>query len=227
MAKQNKKWLIGLGLFAGAAWWLSRKTAAVTNLRWYVASVKYDKSNSNISRSLFKITIRVENPSADTVRFDRFAGKVQVKGQTISTIDALGAGKGIRLMPGSTDVVVDAVVSHLVAISVIKDFVQQLGAGSFREMLTVEGTLYAGGLAVPINQSQDVSIGKARVSLEFATKEEMEDYFQKSHLYVTTGKNDNFSLNGIGAASKKKLDPQSGSLHIRYIMANEARQILT
>jgi hypothetical protein len=149
----NKKWLVGLGIVGGLAWWLSRTSAAVEGLRWFVASVKYDKTGSNITRSLFKITIRVENPSSDTVRFDRFIGKVLVQGATLSTIDATGVGKGIQLNPGNTDVVVDAVVSHLVGISVMKDFVTQITTGNFSEMFTVQGNLYAGGIAVPIQQS--------------------------------------------------------------------------
>lgn len=227
----NKKWFVGLGILGGLAWWLSRTSAAVDSLRWYIAGVKYDKGNSNITRSNFKITIRVENPSADTVQFDRFTGKILVKGGTLSTIDATGAGKGIRFMPGNTDVVIDAVVSHLVAISIVKDFVESIATGSFKEMFTIQGSLYAGGIAVPIEQTQAVgigsAIGKARVSLEFPTREEMEDYFSKSHLYVTSGKDGNFSLNGIGQVSKKNSTQQSGSPYIRYMMANEARQVLT
>lgn len=236
MQKNGKKIVIGLGIAAGLAWWLSRKSAAVESLRWFIAGFKYDKSSSNITRSLFKITIRVENPTADTVGFDQFTGKVMVQGATLSTLDVSGAGKGIRFMPGNTDIVLDAVVSHLVAISVIKDFVTQVMSGNFKEAFTVTGNLYAGGIAIPISQTQTASIGKARVSLEFATREEMEDYFEKSHLYVTPTKNNKGkggtsafspSLNGIGTISKKKSLPLIGFAHTRYTMANEVRQILT
>ena len=133
MQKNGKKIVIGLGIAAGLAWWLSRKSAAVDSLRWFIAGVKYDKTGSNITRSLFKITIRVENPTADTVGFDQFTGKVMVQGATLSTLDVSGAGKGIRFMPGNTDIVLDAVVSHLVGLSVIKDFVTQVMAGNFKE----------------------------------------------------------------------------------------------
>jgi hypothetical protein len=227
MASNNRKWLLGLGIAGGLAWWLSRKSAAVESLRWYIAGVKYDKSSSNITRSLFKITIRVENPTADTVRFDRFTGKVLVQGATLSTLDVTGAGKGIRFAPGNTDIVLDAAVQHLIAISVIKDFVSQITTGNFKEMFTIQGNLYAGGIAIPISETQSASIGKARVSLEFATREEMEDYFQKSNLYVGPGGGNKFSVNGIGNISKKKSLPLSGLHLTRYTMANEVRQVLT
>ncbi len=233
--KSNGKVLVGLGIVAaGLAWYLSRQSAAVDSLRWYIAGIKYDKSASNITRSLLKITIRVENPTADTVTFDQFTGKVMVQGATLSTLDVTGRGKGIRLIPGNTDIILDAVISHLVALSIVKDFITQIAAGNFKEAFTITGNLYAGGIAIPISQTQTAAIGKAKVNLEFDSREEMEDYFQKSNIYVSPVKNNkgkggpsafNPSLNGIGALSKKKYLPQNGYPHIQRITANAAGQV--
>jgi len=195
------------------AYILMEKANAVKNLQWQFARVQLDKKATGIQRIALLVTIRVTNPTRTTVAFDSFNANLSVKGTLLTSLQANRATNAIQLTPGNTDVTMTAYVDTIGLLKTIPGVIRELVAGKFNQLIDVTGTLYAGGFTFPLTQSVAVSfgntasVGKARVSLEFATNDEAAEYFQRSNIYVTAkggGKSKpGYSLNGIGSVKKK------------------------
>lgn len=204
--------IAGAALLIGHTLW--QKAQAVKNLVWQVGSIKIDRKLTGWQKVAFAVTIRIYNPTATSVAFDRFILNFLVKGVTISAIEANRQTTSITIAPGTTDVQMTAWVDTLSTLKELPAIIRQLLNGEFNQAVTATGMLYAGGFTFPLEQNLNIGngIGKARVSLEFASNDEAAEYFQRSNIYVTSngGKPPQFSINGI----KKKWQPHRGSLLI-------------
>lgn len=200
--------IAGAAVLLGHTLW--QKAQAVKNLVWQVSSVILDRKLTGWQKTAFAVTIRIYNPTNTSVAFDRFILNFLIKGITISTIEANRQTTSITIAPGTTDVKMTAWVDNLSTLKELPAIIRQIINGEFNQAITATGMLYAGGITFPLEQNVSFGngIGKARVSLEFEDNDAAAEYFQRSHIYVTSngGKLPGYSVNGV----KKKWQPRRG-----------------
>lgn len=136
---------------------LMQTSNTVNQLRYFLRKVKYNKSNSTFLRTALVVTIAVENPTRNSVRFNQFVGSISLKGTTISTLQVTGDDRPITFKTGTTDMDIDAIINHGTVLKLLPGLIAQITTGNFSELVTVTGTLYAGNLTIPINQSINLS----------------------------------------------------------------------
>ena len=74
---------------------LMQTSNTVNQLTYFLRKVKYNKKNSTAFRTALVVTIAVENPTRNSVRFNQFVGTISLKGTTISTIQVSGDNRPI------------------------------------------------------------------------------------------------------------------------------------
>lgn len=136
---------------------LMQAVNTVDQLRYFVRKVKYNKSNSTAFRTALVVTLGIENPTRNSVQFNRFVGTVKIKGTEVTRIEVNGDLRPITFKPGTTDVEMDCIISHASVIQLLPGILAQLRTGGLTDLLQITGTLYAGGLTIPINQQIQLS----------------------------------------------------------------------
>lgn len=144
------------GAVAYIVYRLMQTKNTVEQLRYFVSGVKYNKSNSTALRSALTISLTIENPTSNAVTFNRFIASVSIKGQPVTSIEVNGMSMPITFKPGNTVISMDAIIEHLKVLQILPGIISQLTSGNFSEMINVTGTLYAGGLTIPV--SNDIKL---------------------------------------------------------------------
>ena len=146
-----------LGLSA-IAYWFSRQANTVTQLSYFIAGLRYNKKNSTALRSEILLTLRIQNPTTNTVRFDGFSGTLKMAGNTLASVSLNKQFDGIALKPGDNDITIPVGISHLSALQAIVPVLKSLFAGvPVKDPVDVSGTLTAAGLQFPITQKINLS----------------------------------------------------------------------
>lgn len=187
----------GIAALALLGYKAMRVKNVVDNLRWSIDSISINKKDTNLLNIALNLRIKVVNPSNEPVSFDGFFASISLKGKHIAEFTRKA---NISLIPGNSFIEVPTSISTLGFASEIFSLLKSLIGGQINESVLVSGTLYAGGLSLPLRQTLPLKIGgegvgKARVSLEFANNEEAAEYFQKSNIYVKAGPAKGFSKN--------------------------------
>lgn len=137
------------------AYRLMQVTNAVQQLKISVGSVKH--RTSNLTSTQFDVTLSVYNPNKVRVNFERIYSQVKVEGKLLGELDIAGAGTSIQPL-GNTDIKVPLIINHLNAVGVVVPIISALiNKRPITTPFEILGTLYAGGLQLPIAQTIKLS----------------------------------------------------------------------
>lgn len=155
---------------AGAAifvWGKLGTGLALKKLKFYRPRVKFGRvSLTNIE---MQITIDIENPGSSDVALDYFTGDMSLNGKPLSSFTFNGNNQTVIKARQVTPIPFTVVISNITALSTLLALVKQLAAGgSFKALVNVAGSIYAGGysydvaFAYDLKTNQVAGVGRMR-----------------------------------------------------------------
>lgn len=161
--KLNNLFLVAGGIIGYCIYQAQLAGNTVKQLSFMIFGIKYDKSNSNIIQSQLIITLRIHNPTFNTVSFNSFQGSIFLLGTNVAKV-FYSPGRPITINSGpnsNTDITFPVVVFHSNA-TVIKDAILQWAKGNFNQTIRIVGVLNIAGTKIPFDKTTKLNeIGSA------------------------------------------------------------------
>ena len=156
------------------AYRLFAQTTAAGQLKYFVKNVTY--GDSNLGYTNLNVTLTVDNPSNENLRFNKFFCRILVNNSELANATMTDQGTPIYLKPGQTDLVIPVRVGHLSALQTLASVISQIvNKQPIQQPVTITGLLYAANLQIPITQTMTVTpqgikgIGTIEPSKNFST----------------------------------------------------------
>jgi LEA14-like dessication related protein len=154
----SKKWLIPVLVAGGIIYWIATKANTANQISYYIHHVKLNKSNTNAFRSELLVTLRINNPSSNSLKFNSFSGTISIDNQVLTTIQYSGFNQGIYIAPKTTtDITVPVVINHFNVLSNLSNIIKLIANGTMEQPLTIAAELVAGQFTIPIHQQIKLS----------------------------------------------------------------------
>ena len=132
---------------------------AATELQYRIKDISLDSRNTGLFNTRFLLTIQVINPNRETVIFDRFYGSIFRSGSRIASFDFQNPSGIIVVRAGSyKNVQFPIDVNNLSVGSELLNILKNGLGGS--TAITIDGTLYAGNIQIPVEKTIDLKTGK-------------------------------------------------------------------
>jgi LEA14-like dessication related protein len=149
-------WLLLLGGAAAIGYHMSKVANAVQQL--VVSLKKIRHASTDLTQSKFILTLSVYNPNNVTVSYKRFYAQVKVAGQLLSEVNMASPG-GVNFLGLQTkDLEFPVFINHATAGLLIKDITKALlNKSRIDTVFDIQGTLYAGGLQLPVKAALKLS----------------------------------------------------------------------
>jgi hypothetical protein len=129
-----------------------QKAMAAQMLFYSIRRIRY--ISTDLSKTTLELELGVSNLSNESLAYDRFFGQIRYNGNVLVSVTNDGRGKGIVIKPmNETSISIPVTIFHIQAVLTLKDLITKLIAKQNIEGLVMQGTLYAGGIGVPITQN--------------------------------------------------------------------------
>lgn len=152
MAKSSMLLWGGIAVGGYLAYRAYQKAMAVRNLFYSIKKVRF--LGTDLSKTGFEIELGVSNLSNESLAYNRFFGQIRYNGNILVTISNDGQGRGIVIKPmAETSITIPVYIYHLQVGLALKDIIESFVNKTNVEGLQVQGTLYAGGVSVPLTQT--------------------------------------------------------------------------
>lgn len=128
-----------------------QKAQAAQMLFYSIKRIRY--ISTDLSKTTLEIDLGVSNLSNENLAYDRFFGQIRYNGNVLVSVSNEGRGRGIVIQKmNETTITIPVTIFHLQTILTLKDVIGKLISKENIEGLLMQGTLYAGGIGVPLTQ---------------------------------------------------------------------------
>lgn len=151
-------WMIAAGVAAYLLYRTQVMATSAAQVNYNIQKVDYNKKNSNALRTQLDTTLRIYNPTVNTLGFTSFSGAVKMNGVQVASVN-YNPGTFLPLPPGATDIVFPVWISHLSSVMSTIELIEKWSTGRLADLkVEFNGILQVGPFQVPV--SQTVSMDK-------------------------------------------------------------------
>lgn len=153
----NKWLLIGGGVAAYLIYKAMQIKQTVDQLTILPYGVKYDSNNSNALQTQLLITLRINNPTANSVSFSSFQGNVFINGSDLCAAN-YAPGSGTTIAANTfTDIIVPVSFQNITIGVRLLGFISSWITGIVKPVFKITGSIVVSGLSIPISAEYRIS----------------------------------------------------------------------